>query len=143
ADDPYELKNLIDDPARSDLRAEMDAKLAAWMERTGDSWSFNSMEPVEDQGRLYRFGAFTTIQEYLDWTAEHPGLAPKDGPGGRWFGHSVILPVFVSLAGSIPNPPDHCHEADTSCPDRHLDGVPGHRPPGRASRRADARSPAR
>jgi hypothetical protein len=36
------------------------------------------MEPVEDKGRLYRFGAFTTIDEYLKWAAAHPNLAPGD-----------------------------------------------------------------
>jgi hypothetical protein len=56
----------------------MEAKLAAWMERTGDSWTNDSSVHVEDQGRLYRFGAFTTIGEYLDWAAKHPDLAPKD-----------------------------------------------------------------
>ncbi len=76
--DPYELKNLAQDPASAPLRNEMEAKLAAWMKRTGDSWQFNSMEPVEDKGRLYRFERFTTIQEYLKWAAAHPDLAPKD-----------------------------------------------------------------
>ena len=77
-DDPYELKNLASEPARAELRREMEAKLAAWMERTGDAWTNNSMAPVEDKGRLYRFGTFTTIREYLDWAAKHPDLAPKD-----------------------------------------------------------------
>jgi hypothetical protein len=54
----------------------MEAKLAAWMERTGDSWALNSLAPVEDDGRLYRFETFSTIQEYLDWAAKHPDLAP-------------------------------------------------------------------
>jgi hypothetical protein len=32
---------------------------------------------VEDGGRLYRFGRFTTIDEYLEWAKKHPELAPK------------------------------------------------------------------
>ena len=36
------------------------------------------LAPVEDRGRLYRFGTFSTIREYLDRAAEHPDLAPKD-----------------------------------------------------------------
>jgi arylsulfatase A-like enzyme len=76
--DPYELKNLADDPTLANTRAEMEAKLAGWMKRTGDSWANNSMEPVEDKGRLYRFEAFTTIHEYLDWAAKHPELAPRN-----------------------------------------------------------------
>jgi arylsulfatase A-like enzyme len=77
-DDPYELKVLAHDPAHADLRKAMEAKLAAWMGRTGDSWANDSIAPVEDKGRLYRFGTFYTIREYLDWAARHPELAPKD-----------------------------------------------------------------
>jgi arylsulfatase A-like enzyme len=78
ADDPFERKNLARDPARAADRERMEDELRSWMERTGDSWALNSMAPVEDKGRLYRFEAFTTIQEYLDWAAKHPGLAPRD-----------------------------------------------------------------
>lgn len=78
AHDPYEQTNLAADPAHAALRARMDGKLAGWMTRTGDSWDFNSLEPVEDKGRLYRFAAFSTIDEYLRWAAEHPDLAPRD-----------------------------------------------------------------
>ena len=77
-DDPYERKNLANDPSRSALRAEMEALLDAWMKRTGDSWALNSMAPVEDAGRLYRFGTFTTIDEYLKWEKEHPDQKPRD-----------------------------------------------------------------
>jgi len=73
--DPYELKNLVHDAA---LQQQMEAKLTAWMRRTGDSWAFNSNAHVEDEGRLYRFETFYTIREYLDWAAKHPDVAPKD-----------------------------------------------------------------
>ena len=76
--DPYELKNLADDPAHAIAREQMEAKLAGWMKRTGDSWANDSMARVEDKGRLYRFEAFSTIRNYLDWAAKHPDLAPKD-----------------------------------------------------------------
>ena len=76
--DPYEQRNLADDPASAPLREELEAKLAAWMARTGDAWTFNSRHPVDDKGRLYRFGTFTAIDEYLRWAAAHPELAPKD-----------------------------------------------------------------
>jgi hypothetical protein len=36
------------------------------------------MAPVEDNGRLYWFETFNTIQEYLDWAAKHPDRAPRD-----------------------------------------------------------------
>jgi arylsulfatase A-like enzyme len=78
ADDPFELKNLADDPAHEALRERMEARLAAWMERTGDSWANDSMASVEDRGRLYRFRAFYSIREYLDWARAHPDLAPRE-----------------------------------------------------------------
>jgi arylsulfatase A-like enzyme len=77
-EDPYELKNLAHEPAQSAVRDVLQAKLADWMKRTGDSWALNSMAPVEDQGRLYRFETFSTIGEYLEWEAKHPELAPKN-----------------------------------------------------------------
>jgi hypothetical protein len=69
---------LADDPTHAASRGLMEVKLADWMEGTGDSWANNSMSPVEDKGRLYRFEAFTTIREYQDWAAKHPDLVPKD-----------------------------------------------------------------
>ena len=77
-DDPYERNNLAQDPSSAAVRNSLEATLASWMKRTGDSWALNSMEPVEDKGRLYRFGAFYTIREYLDWAKAHSELAPKD-----------------------------------------------------------------
>ncbi len=76
--DPYELRNLAKQPAHEAIRDRMEARLTDWMARVGDSWATNSMEPVEDKGRLYRFGTFTTIREYLDWAERHPDLAPRD-----------------------------------------------------------------
>ena len=75
--DPYEMNNLSDDPTHAALRESMERKLTNWMSRTGDSWALNSMEHVEDAGRLYRFETFYTIQEYLDWAKRHPEAAPK------------------------------------------------------------------
>ena len=76
--DPYERKNLALDPAQAAVKDRMEAKLAGWIKRTGDSWANDSMAAVEDNGRLYRFRAFYTIREYQDWAARHPDLAPKD-----------------------------------------------------------------
>ncbi len=74
--DPYELNNLAQVPASIPLRDRMERTLDDWMRRTGDSWGFNSMANVEDKGRLYRFGAFTSIAEFETWAAAHPELAP-------------------------------------------------------------------
>jgi len=76
--DPYEQTNLVNDPSHAALRDRLDALVLSWMKRVGDSWSNDSMATVEDKGRLYRFGTFYTIQEYLDWAKTHPELAPKD-----------------------------------------------------------------
>jgi len=35
--DPYELTNLIDDPAHTDVLGDMRRRLRAWQERTGDA----------------------------------------------------------------------------------------------------------
>ncbi len=74
--DPYELKNLADDPAAASIQKEMERTLADWMAKTGDSWDRNWTEFVEDKGRLYRFGTFYTVDEYLTWAKEHSDLAP-------------------------------------------------------------------
>jgi hypothetical protein len=47
----------------------MEARLAEWMRRTGDSWDHNWTEPVEEGGRLYRDRVFYTVDEYLKWAA--------------------------------------------------------------------------
>lgn len=81
--DPYELKNLIDDPAQAGLRKKLDDRLSKWMDQTGDSWSRNYDDHVEDNGRLYRFRTFTTIEEYLEWAKQHPDLAPPEKKPAR------------------------------------------------------------
>jgi arylsulfatase A-like enzyme len=76
--DPDELHNLARDPDHEALRKQLETRLEKRMTDTGDAWKLNSYEPVEDKGRLYRFGTFYTIDEYLKWAKEHPELAPKD-----------------------------------------------------------------
>jgi arylsulfatase A-like enzyme len=75
--DPYELKNLVDDPASRTLKEDMERRLAIWMERTSDSWKYNWKAPVEDKGRLYRSGVFYTVDEYLAWAKNHPEAEPR------------------------------------------------------------------
>lgn len=76
--DPYELNNLVDDPAAKPLLRDMERRLEEWMSRTGDSWKVNWKAPVEDKGRLYSHQTFYTVDEYLAWTKEHPELEPKN-----------------------------------------------------------------
>jgi arylsulfatase A-like enzyme len=74
--DPYELKNLAQDPGAVSLRERMEMQLAACMKRYKDDWSADSMIPVEDNAQLYRFKTFYTIKEYQDWAAKHRDLVP-------------------------------------------------------------------
>ncbi len=73
--DPYELKNLAQDPEAADVRAELEAELDAWMARNGDSWDYDWTAPIEDRGRLYKHEAFYTVEEFMQWAAENPELA--------------------------------------------------------------------
>jgi arylsulfatase A-like enzyme len=75
--DPYEQRNLAREPSAAPTRKQLEAALADWMKRTGDSWSFDWSAPVEDGGRLYRFETFYTVEQYLKWAAAHPEV-PKN-----------------------------------------------------------------
>ncbi len=74
--DPYEMKNLAEDEGSRGIAEEMDRKLAAWMKRTGDSWSLDWTAPVEDGGRLYDYRTFYSVPEYLEWARKNPNLTP-------------------------------------------------------------------
>lgn len=73
--DPYELVNLAHQPEAAGTQAELEAQLAGWMERTGDSWEYDWHAPLEDGGRLYTHETFYTVAEFLDWAAKNPELA--------------------------------------------------------------------
>jgi len=64
-EDPFQRKNLVDDPDSAALIRKLDRDLAAWMRRTGDRWSINWTHPVEDAGRLYRTGTYYSVDDYL------------------------------------------------------------------------------
>ena len=70
--DPYQLTNLANERSARSLQGELDRKLTAWMERTGDSWSYNWSHPVEDDGRLYKHETFRSVADYLAWAKKHP-----------------------------------------------------------------------
>jgi hypothetical protein len=63
--DPYEMHNLVEDPASASLLKEMDGRVSAWMKRTGDSWKNDWHELVEDKGRLYTGATYYSVDEYL------------------------------------------------------------------------------
>jgi arylsulfatase A-like enzyme len=75
--DPYEQRNLANDPAYARLRDEMEQRLTTWMKRTGDDWSADWTELVEDKGRLYTQGVFYTVPDYLKWLRAHPATTPN------------------------------------------------------------------
>ena len=77
--DPYEMNNLVEDASAMALRDELDRKLLAWMQKVGDSWSLDWTVPVDDGGRLCDYRTFRTVQEYLEWAAKNPNLAPAPG----------------------------------------------------------------
>ncbi len=73
--DPYEQKNLIDDPAARTVMNELDNDIMDWMRRVGDSWSLDWTAPVEDGDRLIDYRTFRTVPDYLRWAAKHPNLS--------------------------------------------------------------------
>jgi arylsulfatase A-like enzyme len=75
--DPYQVRNLAGERAATGIQADMEKRLSRWMQRTGDSWSYNWSHLVEDKGRLYRHKAFYTVDGYLKWAAQHPESEPK------------------------------------------------------------------
>jgi arylsulfatase A-like enzyme len=64
--DPYEMHNLVDDQGSQGLLKEMESRLTAWMNQTGDSWKYDWHELVEDKGRLYTGGTYYSVDEYLN-----------------------------------------------------------------------------
>lgn len=74
-EDPYELRNLADDPGSAAIRGELESELGRWMERTGDSWSYDWSHPIEDRGRLFRHETFYTVDDFMEWAEQNPDLA--------------------------------------------------------------------
>jgi arylsulfatase A-like enzyme len=73
--DPDELRNLVNDTSQRSVLDDLDRKLTRWMNQTGDSWELNWESPVEDDGRLYTYRTFYTVDEYLAWAKQNPELA--------------------------------------------------------------------
>jgi arylsulfatase A-like enzyme len=70
--DPYQQHNLIGDRSSRPLVEEMEKAVRRWRHKTGDSSNFDWKALVEDEGRLYNYGAFYTVEEYLAWERRHP-----------------------------------------------------------------------
>lgn len=76
AKDPWEMKNLVDDPASQALVKQMDQRLAAVMRQTGDSWDIKA-----DSGDL---------KNWLPGGGKQKGQASL---GTDWPGKSVDTPA--------------------------------------------------
>ena len=66
---------MVHQPAEAAIQAKLELRLTRWMKETGDSWSYNWTQPVEDAGRLYKHRTFYTVAEYLEWAKQHPELS--------------------------------------------------------------------
>lgn len=75
--DPYEMKNLVEDPSARGVLQDLDQRLSAWMSEVGDSWKLNWTIPVEGGAALWEYRTFYTVEEYIAWAKEHPYLAPE------------------------------------------------------------------
>ncbi len=74
--DPYEMRNLVSDPAYSSVKDDLDTRLQKWMQEIGDSWEMNWTFPIEDGPELWSYKTFYTVPEYLEWAKRNPNLAP-------------------------------------------------------------------
>lgn len=75
--DSFEMNNLVNEPKAASFMAEMDKLVERWMKKLGDSWSLDWSAPVEDEGRLYNYRTFYTVDEYIEWAKAHPNLEPR------------------------------------------------------------------
>ena len=76
--DPYQQKNLIDDRSSKPLVQELEKTLQALDAKDRRQLEIQLEDPVEDEGRLYTHGTFTTVEEYVAWERQHPE-ALKEG----------------------------------------------------------------
>lgn len=81
--DPYQLRNLADDPALSNIRDGMELELGRCMERTGDSWPYDWSRPIEDCGRFHRYVTFCEVVDFMEWAEQNPDLSEVQVPGGQ------------------------------------------------------------
>ena len=84
AKDPFQTKNLVDDPSSRSLAAEMDSRLATLMKESGDSWEYQA---TTGDFKLWLSGG--SKQEGQDLGVPYPGReAPqqRNRRGRRKFG---------------------------------------------------------
>ncbi len=82
AKDPFQMKNLADDPSSRTLVAEMDRRLAALMKETGDSWEYKA---TTGDYELWLQGGAKQVSQGLGVPypgRENPEVKPR-GKGGK------------------------------------------------------------
>ena len=78
AKDPFQTKNLVDDPSSRTLVAEMDRRLAALMKENGDSWEYKAT--TGDLEAWVPGGGKQRSQSLgVPWPGGEPGAAPRAG----------------------------------------------------------------
>ena len=81
AKDPYQMKNLVDDPASQSLLKEMDTRLAAVMKETGDSWGYEAT--TGDLKNWLPGGTKQRSQSLgVPWPGAQAGAPKEEGGGG-------------------------------------------------------------
>ena len=73
--DPYELKNLANDPAAAAIRTEMEASSPSGCRRRATPGRFDSMERSRTRDGSTSHETFYTVDEYLKWAKEHQDVA--------------------------------------------------------------------
>ncbi|NBO65814.1 MAG: DUF4976 domain-containing protein, partial [Acidobacteria bacterium] len=69
--DPFEQHNLIADPSYATVRTTLERRLSQWQRQTGDDWSADWAETVEDKGRLFSQGTFYRVDDLIKWEKQH------------------------------------------------------------------------
>jgi len=73
-DDPYQMNNLIDDPAHTDLQAALEAELKSQLDRIGDEF------PSRDEA-IAQWGYLVNAGGEIPYTGEFRAQSPGSEPG--------------------------------------------------------------
>ena len=82
AEDPDELTSVHDDPARADVRAELEAELARLQAQYGDTEPERSLADLRSED-AHRRAARVELQEVLRWSAGEPEPAQPGDPSAK------------------------------------------------------------
>jgi arylsulfatase A-like enzyme len=123
AKDPYQLKNLVDDPASRVLAKEMDQRLAAIMQQTGDSWDIKAT--TGDIAAWVSGGPKERSQNLGARQAGGPGEAMKEetsGDGGRKRGGGRSKAMAADAGGGASESDSRLQQVLRRFPDADANG---------------------